>query len=406
MRETRTGPHVVRGAIVLAGVVLLVAATLIALNSPRLSLQALPLGMDTGDGSADVEMRFERADRLAPGAEVRYGERLVGRVRAVDTDGSDAVIGVRLEGDSGVPAGVFAEIRLPTALGSPFIALTPPRESRSAGLLEESRIVPLTHTGVGPDLESSLASLGLLLNGSGIDQLGTVMEELTVALDGRGEEIGRIRDRGDRALELYELHRDDIDRTIVALGEVNSALAARRDLIARGMEVSADLVSEAAASRETILALMDTTAALTVQVEQFTTGTDGRIAPSLATLTILLQDMEAFGGEVAPTLDALQRFVVNFDQAIRGDHMMFDGALDLPGSLDSLGTGGEVRAGRPLPLGATGPPDAQPPVGHPDADGPTDGPPGAPARGTPGAPVRGPAEATTPADAPTPGGAP
>src|SRR5690606_4636562 len=84
MRETRTGPHVVRGAVVLAGVVLLVAATLIALNSPRLSLQALPLGMDTGEGSTDVEMRFERADRLAPGAEVRYGERLVGRVRTVD----------------------------------------------------------------------------------------------------------------------------------------------------------------------------------------------------------------------------------------------------------------------------------------------------------------------------------
>ena len=164
------------------------------------------------------------------------------------------------------------------------------------------------------------------------------------------------------------------------------------------MEVSADLVSEAAASRETILALMDTTAALTVQVEQFTTGTDGRIAPSLATLTILLQDMEGFGGEVAPTLDALQRFVVNFDEAIRGDHMMFDGALDLPGSLDSLGTGGEIRAGRPLPLGATGPPDAQPRVGQPDADVPTDGPPGEPARGT--------AEVTTPADAPAPGGAP
>ena len=188
---------------------------------------------------------------------------------------------VRLEGDTAVPADVFAEIRLPTALGSPFIALTPPRGRTSTELLEDSRIVPLDRTGVGPDLESSLATLGLLLNGSGIDQLGTVMEELTVALDGRGDEIARIRDRGDRALELYELHRGDIDRTIVALDEVNSALAARRDLIDRGMAVSADLVSEAAASRDTILALMDTTAVLATQVEQFTTGTDGRIAPSL-----------------------------------------------------------------------------------------------------------------------------
>ena len=363
MRETRTAPHLIRGLVTLLGVVLLGVAAVVAMNTPQLALQAVPLGMDTGEGSTDVELRFERADRLAPGAEVRYGERLVGRVRAVDTDGTDAVIGVRLEGSSGVPADVFAEIRLPTALGSPFIALTPPAEPDRDRLLEDTRLVPRERTGVGPDLESSLASLGLLLNGSGIAQLGSVMEELTVALDGRGEEIGRIRERGDRALELYEANREDIDRTILALDRVNAALAGRRDLIDRGMEVSADLVSEAARSRETLTALMDTTTALTIQTEQFTSATDGRLTPSLRTLTVLLEDMEGFGDEVAPTLDALQGFVDKFDVAIRGEHMMFDGALDLPGSLDALGTGGEVRAGRPLPLGATGPPDAQPPVG-------------------------------------------
>lgn len=370
MRETRTGPHVVRGTLALLGVVLLALAAFVAMNTPRLALQAVPLGMDTGEGSTDVEMRFERADRLAPGAEVRYGERLVGRVRTVDTDGTDAVIGVRLEGGSGVPAGVFGEIRLPTALGSPFVALTPPREPAGDRLLSDTRIVPRERTGVGPDLESSLASLGLLLNGSGIDQLGTVMSELSVALDGRGDEIARIRERGDRALELYELHRGDIDRTVLALDRVNASLAARRNLLDRGMQVSADLVSEAARSRDELSALLDTTTALAVQTEQFTSATDGRITPSLRTLTVLLEDMEGFGDEVAPTLDALQKFVDAFDESIRGDHMMFDGALDLPGTLDALGTGGEARAGRPLPLGATGPPDAQPPV-----DAPPVGPP-------------------------------
>lgn len=375
MRETRVSPHLMRGFAALVGLILLAVAATIALNSPRLALQSVPLGMDTGEGSADVEMRFERADRLAPGAEVRYGERLVGRVRVVETDGTDAVIGVRLEGDSGVPAGVFAEIRLPTALGSPFIALTAPRDAApedswprdaaAAGagrLLEDTGVVPRERTGVGPDLESSLASLGLLLNGSGIAQLGSVMEELTVALDGRGGQIGRIRERGDRALELYEQNRDDIDRTVLAMDRVNESLAERRELLERGMAVSADLVGEAARSRETIIALMDTTSALTVQVEQFTSATDGRLTPSLRTLTILLEDMEGFGAEVAPTLEALRSFVSYFDQSIRGEHMMFDGALDLPGSLDAVGTGGEARAGRPLPPGASGPPDAQPPV--------------------------------------------
>ena len=226
---------------------------------------------------------------------------------------------------------------------------------------------------MGPALQSSLASLGLLLNGSGIDQLGTVMSELSVALDGRGDEIARIRERGDRALELYELHRGDIDRTVLALDRVNASLAARRNLLDRGMQVSADLVSEAARSRDELSALLDPTTALAVQTEQFTSATDGRITPSLRTLTVLLGDMEGFGDEVAPTLDALQKFVDAFDESIRGDHMMFDGALDLPGTLDALGTGGEARAGRPLPLGATGPPDAQPPVDAPPVGPPAPG---------------------------------
>lgn len=333
-----------RAGAVVFGVLLLVAATVIALNSPRLSLQAVPLGLSTGPGSSDVEIRFERADRLAPGAEVRYGERLVGRVDTVSTDGSDAVIGVRLEAETGVPADVFAEIRLPTALGTPFIALSPSRDADgNATLLEDTRLIGREHTGVGPDLESSLAALGLLLNGSGIDQLGTVMDELTVALDGRGTELGRIRERGERALELYESHRDDIDRTVVALDRVNATLVERQDLLERGLTVSADLVDEAARSRETIMALMDSTTALTAQVEQFTSGTEGRITPSLRTLTVLLEDMAGFGDEVEPTLLALRGFVDLFDEAIRGDHLAFDGALDLPGSLDSLATAGEAR---------------------------------------------------------------
>ncbi|WP_147405515.1 hypothetical protein, partial [Cereibacter sphaeroides] len=94
------------------------------------------------------------------------------------------------------------------------------------------------------------------------------MDELTTALDGRGAELGRIRERGERALELYELHRDDIDRTVDALDRVNATLVERQDLLERGLSVSADLVDEAARSRETIMALMDSTTALTAQVEQ------------------------------------------------------------------------------------------------------------------------------------------
>src|SRR5699024_12396599 len=102
--RTRSRPHLARAGAVVIGVALLGAATVVALNSPRLALQALPLGRSLGPGSSDVGMRFERADRLAPGAEVRYGARLGGRVDTVGPGGRGAAAGGRLGAEAGAGA--------------------------------------------------------------------------------------------------------------------------------------------------------------------------------------------------------------------------------------------------------------------------------------------------------------
>lgn len=354
----------------LAGL-LLVVLGLAGLRTPWLSLQAVPFGQPMDPAATTVRMHFAAADRMSPGAEVRYGQAVVGRVTAVETDGVDAVVTARLDGATAIPADVFAELRLPTALGTPFVALTPGAEAGPEVLDGEAEL-GRDRTGVGPDLESALGSVGLLLNGSGIEQLDTVMDELTVALSGKGQDLDGIRDRTERAAGLYSDHGDEIDRVVDAMATLTDSLVARQDLLDRGMQSSATVLTEAAQSRDRIAGLLDTSNALVTEADTFLAGTDGAITPTVSTLQTVVADLNGFNEQVAPTLDALSAFVDAFDPAIKGDNLLFDGALDVPGSLDALTTDGRARTGEggaeeipvppipPIPGLRTGPVDPRP----------------------------------------------
>ncbi len=49
------------------------------------------------------------------------------------------------------------------------------------------------------------------------------------------------------------------------------------------------------------------------------------------------------------TLTHMNQFMANFTRSIRGDYLVFDGALDIPGGIDKILTGGMLLSGQPLP---------------------------------------------------------
>ena len=332
-----------RPLIAIAGVAVLLVTIVVAMHSPWLSLQKLPLGVPAGSGAIDVRMYFERADRVNTGTEVRYGELIIGRVASVETNGEEAIITTTLDSElADIPGEPFAEIRQPTALGSPFVAIEPPQDPGTQ-VLSDGDSIPRFRTAMGPDLESSLATVGMLLNGSGIEQFKTVMTELSTALAGKGQALDRVSDRGDRMLELYELHRQDINDTMDTLGRITEALHNRRDLLNKGMAVSADVVTEVAENRDQLDDLMGTTVTLSGQLRTFVDSTSANYTPLLDHSRALLEDMQSLEGEAGPILVKLTEFVDLFNDASPGDYLAFDGALDVPGSLDSLYSGGMAR---------------------------------------------------------------
>jgi phospholipid/cholesterol/gamma-HCH transport system substrate-binding protein len=306
-----------------------------------LGLQALPVGRTADGPSYRVTADFARADRIKLGTEVRIGQRIVGRVHDLSTDGHSAQIGLSLSESVPVPDNVAAQVELPSALGDPFIRLSMPA-SPSTGLLSEGSVIPPAQTQLGPDLESSMAILGMVLNGSGLDQLRTVITELNNAFGGRGENVKLLTERLNQTLGTIVQHQDDLNRALAAANTVAQQLADQQQVIDNGLDVAGPVLQLLISQRDKITALVDSTSALATQAKQVLGATSTQLGQGVDQTSQVLASIRGFNTEVGPALTNMNQFISRFSDAVKGDYLVFDGALDVPATISELVTGGKV----------------------------------------------------------------
>nr|MDT0524314.1 hypothetical protein [Streptomyces sp. DSM 41633] len=58
--------------------------------------------------------------------------------------------------------------------------------------------------------------------------------------------------------------------------------------------------------------------------------------------------MGTFNDRLGGMLTAMNTFLEKFGDSVHGDYLMFDGALDIPGTIDKLLTGGLIVNGTPI----------------------------------------------------------
>lgn len=329
------------------------AAAVTASTGCGVGLQDLPIGRTAEGPAYRVTAVFDHADRILEGTEVRVGQQVVGRVHDLATDGRYARVGLSLSDDVPLPSGATATIELPSALGDPFIRLeTEGAGSASPGRsLAEGDVIPISRTRVGPELETSLASLGLLLNGSGVDQLHTVVTELDAAYGGRGDEVGDLTRRLNDLLGAVSDRSGDLDRTLAAVDETTGRLVAHQDDLVRGLEAAAPTSSLVAGQRDRIAALVTTTSSLAAHADTLLDRTSGAVGSEVDQLSAILSALQGLDDTDTALLENAGRFLTNFSSAIRGDYLTFDGALDVPQSIENLWSGGRLPDGG----GVTGP---------------------------------------------------
>lgn len=194
--------------------------------------------VDALDDPDFVTVEFESSPGLARGFEVAYLGHAVGSVHSAALRDGYSEIVLRIDKDEGLPAAVDALARRKSAIGEPFVDLmpTPGTDPTSGPRLGDGDRIPLERTSSPISYGTLFKSVDALLAAIDPDQVGTVVDELAAALDGRGDDLRRII-AGSRALtERTVANGDEIDQFLADLGDVTGVLADNRDPLARSID--------------------------------------------------------------------------------------------------------------------------------------------------------------------------
>ena len=183
-------------------------------------------GLKLFEKSYTVGAVFSSAAGLSEGDRVRIAGVDVGSVASLERDLDDNVVRaeLKLQRSAKVSKDTRASIRLRSLLGAKFVDLD---DSGRGPELREGDVIPVERTSVPADLDQLLNAVGGFVEPVDVEAVNAVLGSFSQAMDGRGEELGRLVEHlGSLAGELAE-RSDDLDRLIVSGERLSGAVAAR-----------------------------------------------------------------------------------------------------------------------------------------------------------------------------------
>lgn len=315
----------------------------LTLSGCGLGMQDLPVGRSAGGDSYDVQLQLASASGLVLGAEVRAGQKVIGRVAAMDTDMVGAKVTLSLSAEVALPRDVHASLELPSALGSPYIRLSEPAgdpaadATATAGVggaparqLRAGDVIEHRRTEIGPQIESTLATLGLVVGGSGLSQMQVVVEELNTAFAGRSGEVRGLTTTMRELFGQAAANQDEFERALVLAARVSEQFVGQQEVLDAFLDTVPAAVEALGRQRDTISALLDSSTQLATHANSILAGSPRGLDEMLGDATSVIGALGAFNDRIGGALGNMNSFIDNFESAVRGDYLVFDGALDLP----------------------------------------------------------------------------
>ena len=102
---------------------------------------------------------------------------------------------------------------------------------------------------------------------------------------------------------------------------------------------TAGAVEVLVAQRDSISALLESTTRLAGNMQALTDAVPQGTAGFLTDAETVVSTLASFNDRMGGTLTAMNAFMDTFGNAVRGDYLVFDGALEIPESIDTVLTG-------------------------------------------------------------------
>lgn len=190
-----------------------------------------------------IQGEFAGTAGVSSASEVAYLGVHYGEVRSVELVEDKVLITMNIDRGKQIPAGSKARIFRKSAVGEPYIDFQPPEGYDDGGpYIEEGDVIPMDQTSVPLEFSELLRSASRVLSAVDPEQTRTLIHELAVALNGRGEALrdltvdsdALLQTFADRAELLDSLSANSTQLTKTVTERRGSLSSALRDLAAVG----------------------------------------------------------------------------------------------------------------------------------------------------------------------------
>ena len=213
-----------------------VALTLTGCSFQGLNSLPLPGAVGRGPDAVTYHVQVPNVATLESNSPVMIDDVVVGSIGKMTVQDWHADVEISVKPDVAVPANAVATVGQTSLLGSMHLALDPPIGQKPSGRLQPGTTLSLNQSSTFPTTEQTLSSLSAVVNAGGLGQLGDVIHNFSIALDGRGPELRELLTRLDKTVGVLDAQRDNIIASIQQLNRVASKFAGQRDVIDRALK--------------------------------------------------------------------------------------------------------------------------------------------------------------------------
>lgn len=236
----------------------------------------------------EIKAVFPDASGLSRNFDVTYDGVAVGSVDSVSLDPKGALVTMSLDPGQSVPDDVVASVDLENALGEQQVDLTPSHPGSSPPL-RSGATVPVNANGVPASVGELVAVATRLLDAIPPGDLNTVLRQLAIALDGRGQDLRTITQDSDVFAQEFLQYQDQFKALLANAPPVLDAVAGAGPALQQALANTAVLVKVLAQDRGKVANLITQGAGVSGDLQDVV----GSELPNLACLTHDLSDLTA-----------------------------------------------------------------------------------------------------------------
>lgn len=290
-------------------------------TSCGLSFQALPKPGGVSGPTYDVTAIFGNVLNLPVQARVLIGADQVGQVSSITTSHFKADLTLTIRSAIKIPRGTTAQILFVDPLGDEFIQLYPPSGTPHGPYLTNGSVLPEHETSNAPSIADTLAALGALLNGGGLNQLQTIITNINQALGGHQEQIQHIVNDLSFTATALNANKADVDNALASLATLSGQLAKGDVTIAHGIDTIGPAVSVLASENQDFQNLLTATNNLSHVADSIVTQSSSSILATIRQLYAVVNQMVGVESQLGPTLTDLAKFETQTKKIAPGNYL-------------------------------------------------------------------------------------